>query len=126
MPTDMSRAELWAENIEFYKELGTKYHFQQEPMIALFPKLDEAGFFEKYYPSNSHESLGMSTEREFNLRLVKPMIYLTYLPKDGSFVVTFQQGHGNTVDEENVGPMISPEVLAKIDAWLSADVMFDR
>jgi len=126
MPTDMSRAELWAENIEFYKELVTKYHFQQESMIALFPKLDEAGFFEKYYPSNSHESLGMSTEREFNLRLVKPMIYLTYLPKDGSFVVTFQQGQGNTVDEENVGPMISPEVLAKIDAWLSADVMFDR
>ncbi len=126
MPTDMSRAELWAENIEFYKELVTKYHFQQESMIALFPKLDEVGFFEKYYPSNSHESLGMSTEREFNLRLVKPMIYLTCLPKDGSFVVTFQQGQGNTVDEENVGPMISPEVLAKIDAWLSADITFDR
>ena len=126
MPTDMSRAELWAENIEFYKELVTKYHFPQEQMIALFPKLEEAGFFEKYYPSNSHESLGLSTEREFNLRRVKSMIYLTYLPKDGCFVLTFQQGQGNTVDEENVGPMISPEVLAKIDAWLSADIVSGR
>jgi hypothetical protein len=126
MPTDRNRAELWAENIEFYKELVTKYYFQQELMIVLFPKLDEAGFFEKYYPSNSHESLGLSTEREFSLRRTKPMGYLTYLPKENSFEVTYQQGQGNIVNEENVGPLVLPKVLTKIDAWLSADIVSSR
>jgi len=121
MLADMSRKELWTENIEFYKELITKYHFKQEPMIALFPKLEQAGFFEKYYPSNSHESLGLSIERKYDLRCAKPMVYFTYVVREHSFIVTYQQGQGNTIIEENVGLTISPEILAKIDTWLSAD-----
>lgn len=124
MLADVSREELWAENIEFYKELVRKFHFQQEPMIALFPRLEQAGFFEKYYPSNSHESLGLSIERKYDLRCAKPMVYLTYVHQEESFVVTYQQGQGNTIIEENAGPTIPLEVLAKIDTWLSADEVF--
>lgn len=124
MLADMGRMELWAENIEFYKELITKYHFQQEPMVALFPKLEQYGFFEKYYPSNSHESLGLSTEKKYDLRCAGPMVYLTYVPHEHAFVITYQQGQGKTIIEENAGPTISSEVLSKIDAWLSADENF--
>ena len=115
----MTREYLWNENIEYYKELVTKYHYQQEQMIALFPILKEFGFFEKYYPSNSHESLGISTERLYEKRRTKPMVYLTYTPQERSFIVRYQQGQGNTVAKENVGATILHEVLAKIDTWLS-------
>jgi hypothetical protein len=88
-------------------------------MIALFPKLEDAGFFEKYYPSNSHEALGISTEREYSLRLTKPMVYILYIPGKQNFELHFQKGQANTLLQENCGPIVLPEVLIKINRWLT-------
>jgi hypothetical protein len=64
---------LWNENLAFYKKLVTKYKWQQEPVIELIQYFDKVGICEKYFPRNSHKSLGLSTADNYEQRLELPM-----------------------------------------------------
>jgi hypothetical protein len=119
MAPRLSRSELWAENAQFYRDLISVYQFDLGPMLDLLPQLERAGFFEKYYPSNSHEELWISTEDSYEKRKDKRMVGISYLSGKWIFVVYYQNGQGQTVMEEYCGPAISPEILVKIDRWLS-------
>ncbi len=92
---------MWNENLEFYQELVIKYKWQQEPMIDLILYFDKIGICEKYFTSNSHESLGLSTADNYEQRLVLPMAYVTYQQKTNTFKLTFQNGQGRTLSEED-------------------------
>jgi hypothetical protein len=115
----MTKQELWTENLEFYQELVTKNKWQQEPMIELIHYFDKVGICEKYFPSNSHESLGLSTDDNYEQRLVLPMVYITYQSKTNSFMLTFQKGQGTTVSEEDCRANLNALPISKIEQWLS-------
>ena len=119
MTQRLSRKELWSENAAFYRELISIHQFDQSPMLDLFPQLEKAGFFEKYYPSNSHEALGLSTEELYEQRTDKRMVYISYLPGKQIFVVYYKKDKNNTVLEEYFGSTVSAEILTKIDQRLS-------
>ncbi len=119
MSQRLTKKELWSENIGYYRSLISQHKFDQAPMLDLFPLLEECGFFEKYYPSNSHEALGISMEEFYAERLKKPMVYISYLPAKAEFVVYYQKGQGKTMLEEFCGSAISAEIFLKIDQWLS-------
>jgi hypothetical protein len=119
MTPRLSRSELWAENAQFYRELISVYQFDQGPMLDLLPQLEQAGFFEKYYPSNSHEGLCISTEASYEERRDKRMVHILYVAGKQMFIVYYQKGQGDTVMEEYCGSTVSAEILVKIDRWLS-------
>lgn len=87
-------------------------------MLDLLPQLERAGFFEKYYPSNSHEELGISTEQSYEKRMDKWMVSISYVSGKQMFVVYYLKEQGQIVMEEYCGSTISAEILAKTDKWL--------
>ena len=115
----MTKKDLWNENLEFYQELVTKYKWQQEPMIELIHYFDKVGICEKYFPSNSHESLGLSTTDNYEQRLVLPMVYITFQARTNTFKLTFQKGQGMTLNEEDCGATLNALAISKIEQWLS-------
>jgi hypothetical protein len=115
----MTKQDLWKANLEFYQELVTKHKWQQEPMIELIHYFDKVGICEKYFPSNSHESLGLSTADNYKQRLVLPMVYITYQAKTNTFKLTFQKGQGTTLNEEDCGVTLNDFAISKIEQWLS-------
>jgi hypothetical protein len=115
----MTKQDLWNEHLEFYRELVTKYKWQLESMIELIQLFDKVGICEKYFPSNSHESLGLSTVDNYEQRLSLPMVYITYQPRKNTFKLTFQKGQGTTVNEEDCGATVNALTISKIEQWLS-------
>ena len=115
----MTKQELWTENLEFYQELVTKYKLAMQPMIQLIHYFDKIGICEKYFPSNSHESLGLSTGKNFEERLSVPMVYITYQPRTNTFKLDFRKGQEKKIKEEDCGPDFDDLTILKIDNWLS-------
>jgi hypothetical protein len=114
----MTRKELWNENLQFYQELVTKYDWDQQPMIELIQRFETVGLCKKFFPSNSHEALGLSRADNYEQRLLLPMVYITYQSKTNTFKLTFQKGQGKTINEENCGPHIDSQTISKIEDWL--------
>ena len=115
----MTKEQLWKETLDFYKECVAKYKMPQELMISIVQHFDNIGLNKKYFPSTSHESLGLSTVEKYEERLVKPMVYITYQPKRKTFLLTFQRGQGKTVHEEDCGVAINKATIIRIEEWLS-------
>lgn len=115
----MTKQDLWKDNLEFYRELVTKYKWHQEPMIELIQLFDKVGICEKYYPSHSHESLGLSTAANYAERLTLPMVYITYQARTSTFRLIFQKGQGTTLNEEDCGTTLNASTISKIEQWLS-------
>jgi hypothetical protein len=115
----MTKQELWNENLEFYQELVTKYKWQLEPMIELIQYFDKVGICKKYFPSNSHDSLGLSTADKYEQRLLLPMVYISYQPGANTFKLTFQKAQGMTLSEEDCDSIMNPLTISKIEKWLS-------
>jgi hypothetical protein len=115
----MTKEDLWNKNLEFYQELVTKNKWQQEPMIELIQYFDKIGICEKYFPSNSHESLGLSTADNYEQRLELPMVYITYHPRSNTFKLTFQKGQGATLSEEDCSTVMNALTISRIEKWLS-------
>lgn len=114
----MTREELWKGIFNFYKELVSKYKWKQEAMIELVQLFKELRLWDRYFPSTSHESLGLSTVSSYEERLVKPMVYITYKSDTETFVVTYQTGQGNTLKEEDCGKLLDAVTIDKIENWL--------
>ena len=116
-----SKEEQWTKIEKFYKELVDVYHWDQRPMIDLLSTLKLNGFYDKYFPSTSHEALGLCTVDKYDERLERPMVYLVYNMKSKIFEGHFQQGQGATVKQENLGKEISRRILDSVEDWLSTN-----
>jgi hypothetical protein len=116
-----SKEEQWTKIEKFYKELVDVYHWDQGPMIDLLSTLKLNGFYEKYFPSTSHEALGLCTVDKYDERLDLPMVYLVYNMKSEIFEGHFQHGQGTTVKQENLGKEVSRSTLDSVEEWLSTN-----
>lgn len=101
-----------------YQELVEKYHWQQEPMLVLLEQLRQAGFYERFYASASHEALGVSTAAEYQQRLVSNMVYIIYNSTADKFAIHYQQGQGNTRRRETCAPELIAARFEAIVSWL--------
>lgn len=114
----MTKEELWVENRQFYQELVEKHHWKQGPMIDLIDLLEEAGFCTKFYPSSSHEALGLSTAKEYLQRCERNMVYIVYKSNTDSFEVHYQRGQGNTERKEICDRKEIFSKFDEIESWL--------
>jgi hypothetical protein len=114
----MTKEELWVENRQFYQELVEKYHLDQEPMIDLIDQLGEAEYFAKFYPSNSHEALGLSTAHDYLQRCERNMVYIIYRPVTDRFEVLYQSGQGKTRRKELYDRNEILSRFSEIETWL--------
>ncbi len=116
-----SKNEQWTIIEKFYQELVDVYHWDQQPMIKLLATLKFNGFYDKYFPSTSHEALGLCMVDKYDERLNQPMVYLAYNMKLEIFEAHFQQGQGVTVKQENLGKEISRSMLDSFEEWLGTN-----
>jgi hypothetical protein len=115
---EINKKDEWLKIVNFYDELVNKDNWKQKPMISLMNKLRMQGFWEKYYPSTSHESLGISRKYNYEDRCESPMVYLQYQSNQDEFIIHYQEGQGNQIKEENCGNSVSETELQKIENWL--------
>ena len=109
----------WTKIIEFYNDLITNYHWKQEPMLVLIEKLKTRNFWNHFFPSTSHEALGLSTEYNYEARCEKSMVYIRYDSDNNEFIIHFQEGQGNTTKEKVCGTEISENEFKIIEEWLN-------
>ena len=114
---DISRHEEWFKVIGFYKELVGLYNWKQEPMLALIDKLQKYSFFSMFYPSTSHEALGLSLEPNSKDRYKKPMVYIIFIANDNNFNIQYQRRQGETIIEKNYGREILENDIFEIQNW---------
>ncbi len=111
----------WNKIIEFYTDLIDNYKWEQKPMLNLIEQLREMKLWDKYYPSTSHEALGLSFEFDIEKRFTMPMVFIIYKSKTDNFEIHYQKGEGNTHSELNCGNKVMHEDLNSIETWLSND-----
>ena len=118
MNKDKKIAE-WKKTIEFYIDLIDNYKWEQKPMLELIDILKKIDFWNKYFPSTTHEALGLSLEFDSDKRFEMPMVYIIYKSKNKEFEIQYQKGQGNTTLEKNCGTELSQIDFLEIDKWLS-------
>ena len=118
MNNDKKKVE-WEKTIEFYIDLIDNYKWEQKPMLELIDILKKVDFWNKYFPSTSHEALGLSLEFDSDKRFEMPMAYIIYRSKNKEFEIQYQKGQGNTTLEKNCGTELSKIDFLEIDKWLS-------
>jgi hypothetical protein len=109
----------WEKTIEFYNDLIDNYRWEQKPMLKLIDALKKVDFWNKYFPSTSHEALGLSLEFESDKRFEMPMVYIIYKSKNKEFEIQYQKGQGNTILEKNCGTELTQIDFKEIEKWLS-------
>lgn len=110
--------EEWEKVIDFYSELINKYHRKQEAMLVLIDKLKRLGSFSLFYPSTSHEALGLSAGQNYEERCDKPMVYIIYDSNEDNFKVHYQKSQGQTVLEKSYRSMILEKDIFEIQNWV--------
>ena len=118
MNKDKKIAE-WKKTIEFYIDLIDNYKWEQKPMLELINILKKVDFWNKYFPSTSHEALGLSLEFDSDKRFEMPMVYIIYKSKNKEFEIQYQKGQGNTTLEKNCGTELTQNDFLEIENWLS-------
>ena len=115
----LNKITKWNETIEFYNDLIDNYKWEQKPMLSLIEELREMKLWDKYYPSTSHEALGLSFEFDNDIRFEMPMVFIIYKFKTDNFEIHYQKGEGNTHSEIKCGNKITQENINSIETWLS-------
>jgi hypothetical protein len=110
-------ADAWARMVAFYRELIDDYGWRQEPMLEFVSWLASSPHSRILFPSTSHEALGLARVATYRERLQRPMVYIDYSEPRG-FVIHWQRGQGDEVQEESVPSPQAPEVFARILNWL--------
>ena len=118
MNKDKKIAE-WKKTIEFYIDLIDNYKWEQKPMLELIDILKKVDFWNKYFPSTSHEALGLRLEFDSHKRFEMPMVYIIYKSKNKEFEIQYQKGQGNTTLEKNCGTELTQNDFLEIENWLS-------
>lgn len=118
--------EEWANLVGFYRQLIDKHGWRQQPMLEFASWLAASRHSQNLFPSTSHEALGLATVQTYEERLRQPVVYIVYSAHDEQFVVHYQDGQGKEVREEWVASPQTPEVFARILAWVGVEGRDDR
>ncbi len=110
------KKELWKRQLENYDELINKYHWKQEPMLALINELQANGISEKFFPSNSHEALGLSRFKEYPLRTEYNMVFIVYSQKNSKFEIEYFRKEKILI--KTVTEKVTEKDIRKIEYWL--------
>ncbi len=114
----LSKREQWEEMVEFYQDLIERSGWPIECMRELVVNILDCDISEKYYPSSSHASLGISMEFEYKYRLKKPMVYILCDENVENFKVNYQHGQGNTRHTKIYPIEKAKKMLRSVDGWL--------
>jgi hypothetical protein len=109
----------WKKIIEFYNDLIENHKWEQKPMLKLIENFKKVNFWNKYFPSTSHEALGLSLEFDSDKRFEMPMVYIIYKSKKKEFEIQYQKGQGNTTLAKNCGTELAKKDFLEIENWLS-------
>ncbi|WMX13168.1 hypothetical protein [Aureispira sp. CCB-E] len=112
------KKEQWIQAISWFEEICEEFDYELKPLIDYMYQIKENQFWDKYYPSFSHDSLGICKAKDFNDRLYTPMIYITYDSESDFFTIHYQEGQGNELSKETVEKEINDEITKRIQNWL--------
>ncbi len=107
--TMVTWCRLWIE--EQHKEL--------KPLLKLIEKCKEIGFWERYYPSQSQNALGLSLGKNYQERYDLPMVYISYHTMDDNFGIQYQKGQGGKTTRIACGSEVSNSNFQEIELWLN-------
>jgi len=89
-----------------------------KPLLELIKEFKNIGFWEDYYPSQSHRALGLSIGKNYDERYQLPMVYIRYNAEGDSFDIQYQKGQGGeTFVTVCIGALAKSD-LKKIVDWL--------
>jgi len=91
---------------------------QLKPLLELIKNLKEVGFWDHFYPSQSHRALGISLGKDYTERYELPMVYIRYNATEDNFAIQYQKGQGGTTISVACGKEISHNQLKEIESWL--------
>jgi hypothetical protein len=117
LSNETNKKKEWDKKVEFYKDLIDNYNWQQAPMLSLIDKFKEIGFWDKYFPSNSHEALGLSTVYD-DVRFEKSTVFILYRPNDDTFEVTYLNPARDVIKIETHQNNIGTAEFKKIENWI--------
>ena len=98
----------WEKQLRFYDDLDN--------MLELIGLLKQEGFCDKFFPSNSHDALGLSKVFD-DFKFENSMVYIQPRP-DKTFEIHYQTIPGKTVEIETTKNIIAIETIRKIEKWL--------
>ncbi|GAA0718298.1 hypothetical protein GCM10009430_16230 [Aquimarina litoralis] len=71
-----------------------------QPLLDLIYTFKTIEFWNMYYPSQSHNSLGLSLGKNYDERCRLPMVYINYNSTDHRFAIQYQKVQaGETIRE---------------------------
>ncbi len=97
-----------------------------KPLLDLIKEFKELGFWEIYYPSQSHYALGLSLGKDYNERYDLPMVYISYHAEDDNFAIQYQNGQGGETTRVEYGNELSKKELKEIECWLNDKISNSR
>ncbi|EZH73436.1 hypothetical protein ATO12_15970 [Aquimarina atlantica] len=89
-----------------------------KPLLELIKECKEVGFWECYYPSQSHYALGLSLGKNYDERYNLPMVYIRYNADKNNFDVQYQKGQGGETTRVDCGSKLSENHFKSITHWL--------
>lgn len=112
----------WEYQLRFYREFIDQYHWELEPMIQLLEYFNRTGLCGQFYPSNSHDQLGLSAFATYEERRLQPMVYVGYLPERAEFRLDFTRGKGGQNLQEYYKDPFDMALIYRIERWLHNQV----
>ncbi len=94
-------------------------HKELKPLLDLIIDIKEIGFWEQYYPSQSHNALGLSLGGNYEERYNLPMVYISYNAEDDNFGIQYQKGQGGETTRIACGSEVSNSNFQEIELWLN-------
>ncbi|MFC5048403.1 hypothetical protein ACFSTE_13695 [Aquimarina hainanensis] len=89
-----------------------------KPLLEFIKACKEMGFWQRYYPSQSHCALGLSLGKNYEERYHLPMVYVSYNPVENNFAIQYQKGQGGETVRVVCGSRISKKEWRDIERWL--------
>ncbi|MEW7280391.1 hypothetical protein ABW636_17505 [Aquimarina sp. 2201CG1-2-11] len=93
-------------------------HKELTPLLELIKELKEIGFWERYYPSQSHYALGLSLGKNYDERYDLPMVYIRYNSDKNNFDIQYQKGQGGKTTRVACGEKLLKKDFHRIERWL--------
>jgi len=90
-----------------------------KPLLDLIIDIKEIGFWNNFYPSQSHRNLGISLGKNYTERYELPMVYISYNSTEKNFAIQYQKGQGGETIRKECGSKVSKNELKEIQGWLN-------
>ncbi|WP_299435640.1 hypothetical protein [uncultured Aquimarina sp.] len=90
-----------------------------KPLLDLIIDIKEIGFWDSFYPSQSHRALGICLGKNYTERYELPMVYISYNPTEKNFAIQYQKGQGGETIRTECGTKVSKNEFKEIHEWLN-------